>query len=103
MTSALTPARALDDLRELSADVRDGVVLSPKGRRLAGSRVLAGPARELLEASDAVEIEVGTGRGVVFGSRAAHATIVVVTHRSVLPSLMLYDLRVVGDRIEEGP
>jgi hypothetical protein len=100
MKSALTPERALDHLLELSADVRDGVVLSTDGSRLAGSPVLAGPARELLEASDSREIEVGTGRGGVFASRSERAAIVVVTERSALPALMLYDLRVVLGEME---
>jgi hypothetical protein len=102
MTAALTPQRALDHLLGLTTDVRDGVVLAADGRRLAGSAVLAGPARELLAASEAPEIEVGTGRGGVFASRSERGAIVVATHRSALPALMLYDLRVTLERLEGG-
>lgn len=102
-TPSLTPEQALDELLALSADIRDGVVLDSQGRRLAGSRVLAGSARELLEATDAPEIEVATGRGAVFASRGDNAAIVVVTQRSALPALMLYDLRVVLGRTTAAP
>ena len=100
MTGALSPEQALDRLLEMSADVRQGVVVDDRGRRLAGSRALAGPARELLDAIDTPEIEVGTGRGGVFAARSGGAAIVVVTQRSVLPALMLYDLRVVLGEME---
>ena len=95
MTGALSPEQALDRLLEMSADVRQGVILDDRGRRLAGSRALAGPARELLDAADAPEFEVATGRGAVFAVRSDGAAFVVVTQRSTLPALMLYDLRVV--------
>jgi hypothetical protein len=100
MTGALSPEQALDRLLEMSADVRQGVILDGRGRRLAGSRALAGPALELLDAADAPEIEVATGRGGVFAVRSNGAAIVVVTHRSTLPALMLYDLRVVLGEME---
>src|SRR3954469_13817373 len=47
MPPALTPELALDYLRELSADVRAGVVLAGDGTRLAGPDALAEPARRL--------------------------------------------------------
>jgi hypothetical protein len=100
MTAALTPERALDHLLEISVDVRAGVVMDPKGRRVAGRRSLAGPARELLAACEAPEIEVGAGRGSVFASRSDKGAIVVVADRTSLPSLLLYDLRVVLERME---
>jgi hypothetical protein len=102
MTGALSAAQALDHLLDLSSDIRAGVVLDSGGRRLAGGRALAGPARELLGATDAPEVEVSTGRGTVFASRARHAAIVVVAQRSALPALMLYDLRVVLGQMEDG-
>jgi hypothetical protein len=102
MTGALSPEQALDRLLEMSADVRQGVILDGRGRRLAGSRPLAGPASELLDAVDAPEIEVATGRGGVFAVRSNGAAIVVVTHRSTLPALMLYDLRVMLGELEAG-
>jgi hypothetical protein len=90
----MSPEQALDRLRTMSPEVRDGVVLGADGRRLAGSRTLAAPARELLDrAGDAVEVEVGTGRGMVYAARAGRRAIAVVTSRSALSSVMLYDLR----------
>lgn len=100
MTAALTPERALQHLLELSPDIRDGVVMDKEGRRLAGRRSLAGPARELLAACDAPEVEVGAGRGAVFASRSDRGAMVVVADRSTLPALILYDLRVVLERME---
>jgi len=90
----MTPERALDELRTVSPEVRDGVVLGADGRRLAGSPALAAPVRELFEqAGDAAEIEVATGRGTVFAARAGRRTIAVVAARSALASVLLYDLR----------
>lgn len=78
----------------MSPEVRDGVVLGADGRRLAGSRALAGPARELLaRAGDAAEVEVGTRRGTVYAARSGRRAIAVVAARSALSSVMLYDLR----------
>ena len=76
------------------------MVLDPAGRRLAGSRTLAGPAADLLrQAGDATEVEVGTGRGTVFAVRADRAAIAVVAERSSLSSVMRYDLRVTAGQI----
>lgn len=101
MTAKLTPHQALDHLLDASPDVRGGVVLGVDGRRLAGRRSLAGPARELLAATDEPEIEVGVGRGAVFASRSpsGRRTIVVVTDRTALPALMLADLRMTLGRM----
>jgi len=78
----------------MSPEVREGVVLGADGRRLAGARTLAAPARELFaQAGDAVEVEVGTGRGTVYAARSGRRAIVVVASRSALSSVMLYDLR----------
>jgi hypothetical protein len=90
----MSPERALEELRTMSTEVRDGVVLGADGRRLAGSRALAAPARELLaQAGDAAEVEVATGRGTVYAARSGRRTIAVVATRSALSSVMLYDLR----------
>ncbi len=95
----LTPALALDLLRELSADVRAGVVLDPGGALLAGQDELSAPARELLDAAgDAVEIQVATADGTVFAARSDEHAIVLVCGRFPLPSLIRYDLkRALGD------
>jgi hypothetical protein len=93
---ALTPAHALDYLRELSADIRSGVVLSPDGARLAGPEPLAGAARDLVSAAgDAQEIHVATADGNVFAARSDTHAVVVVCGRLALPSLIRYDLRLV--------
>jgi hypothetical protein len=96
----MSPDRVLAHLRETAHEVREAVVLDPAGRRLAGSRTLAGPAGDLLrQASGAAEIEVGTGRGSVFAVRGEHAAIAVVSQRSALSSVMRYDLRMAADQV----
>src|SRR5919197_1822395 len=99
MPPALTPELALDYLRELSADVRAGVVLAADGRRLAGPEALAEPARRLLAAlPDADEAEVATGDGIVFAGRSSGHAVVLVCGRLALGALHRYDVRrVLGD------
>lgn len=92
----LTPALALDYLRELSADIRTGVVLDPEGTLLAGPEHLEEGARELLAgAPGAEEVHVSTADGAVFAARSERHALVVVCGRLALPSLIRYDLRVV--------
>jgi hypothetical protein len=92
----LTPPLALDYLRELSADIRAGVVLDPSGALLAGPEELAGPARDLLAAAgDAREVQVTTGTGAVFAARSDHHAVVVACGRFALTSLIRYDLKLV--------
>jgi hypothetical protein len=96
MPPALTPARALEYLRELSADIRDGAVLDASGRVLAGGDALAAPARELLAAAgEATDVHVTTDDGAVFAARDGHHAIVLACGRLSLPSLARYDLRMV--------
>jgi hypothetical protein len=99
MPPAFTPELALDYLRELSADVRAGVVLAADGRRLAGPDELAEPARRLLAAlPDADEVEVSTGDGIVFAGRSSNHAVVLVCGRLALGALHRYDVkRVLGD------
>ena len=93
---ALTPPLALDYLRELSADIRSGVVLAPDGSLLAGPEALAEPARDLFEAAgDAAELHVSTADGAVYAARSDRHAIAVVCGRFALPSLIRYDLRLV--------
>jgi hypothetical protein len=88
MSTALTPARALEYLRELSVDIRAGVVLSTDGALLAGPEALAAPARELLAAAgDAVDVHVATGDGAVFAARDERHAIALACSRFALPSL----------------
>jgi len=94
MTSALSPPSALERLSEMSAHVREAIVLDARGRRVAGAAALAEPARALLAAApDAAELEVATERGVVYAARSPRHAIAVVSGRGALPALMLYDLR----------
>jgi hypothetical protein len=93
---ALTPPLALDYLRELSADIRAGVVLAPDGALLAGPDALAAPARDLLAAAgDAAEVHVSTADGAVYAARSDHHAVAVICGRFALPSLIRYDLRLV--------
>ena len=92
----LTPQLALDYLRELSADIRAGVVLDGNGALLAGPEAMADAARDLLEAAgDAHELQVTTADGGVYAARTERHAIAVVCGRFALPSLIRYDLRVV--------
>jgi hypothetical protein len=96
MPPALTPALALDYLRELSADIRAGVVLAADGELLAGEEDLASAARELIAAAgDATDLHVTTADGAVFAARDDRHAIVLASGRLALPSLARYDLRVV--------
>ena len=102
---ALSPPLALAYLRELSADIRAGVVLAPDGRLLAGPEALAAPARDVLAAApDARELQVATADGAVFAARSDRHAIVVVCGRFALPSLIRYDLRLaLGDLAGRRP
>ena len=92
----LTPQLALDYLRELSADIRTGVVLDPEGTLLAGPEQLEEAARDLLAGAPAAEeLHVSTADGAVFAARSASHALVVVCGRLALPSLIRYDLRLV--------
>lgn len=102
MTPALTPARALDYLRELSADIRAGVVLEADGRLLAGPDDLAGPARELLAAAgETADVHVTTADGAVFLAGDGRRAIVLACGRLALPSLARHDLRMVLADLDE--
>jgi hypothetical protein len=105
MPPALTPAHALEYLRELSADIRDAAVLDSGGRLLAGGEALADPARDLLEAAGgATDVHFTTEDGAVFAARDDHHAIVLACGRLALPSLARYDLRMVlADLSGEAP
>jgi hypothetical protein len=99
----LTPPRALDYLRELSADIRSGVVMDAKGKLLAGPQELADAARDLVQAAgDAEEIHVSLADGGIFAARSDKHALVVVCGRLALPSLIRYDLRLVLADLEGG-
>jgi predicted regulator of Ras-like GTPase activity (Roadblock/LC7/MglB family) len=97
----MSPESVLDELRTMAPEVRDGVVLGADGRRLAGNRALAGPARKLFaHAADASEVEVQTARGTVYAARGGRRSIAVVAARSALSAVMLYDLRMMLRELE---
>ncbi len=94
MPPALTPALALDYVRELSADVRAALVLDGEGGLLAGPPELAGAARALLEAGgDAAELEVVRADGVVCAVRSPDRAAVAVCGRFAIAGVVRQDLR----------
>jgi hypothetical protein len=96
MTPALTPPLALDYLRELSTDVRQGAVLGADGALLAGPAGLAEPVGALLAAAgDAAEVHVALPEGAVYAVRSPRHAVIVACGPFTLPALALYDLRVV--------
>jgi len=101
---ALTPELALSYLDELSTDIRAAVLLHKAGAAAAhkgagSAQRLAALALELFEraaraAGEPVpQLEVSTGTGAVYGVREGGWTLVVVTGRFALSSVMFYDLR----------
>ena len=92
----LTPELAVDYLRELSADIREAVILTPEGEPVAGAPELTAAARRLLEAApEAAEIEVSVAGGAIHAARGEQHAVVVVCGRYALPALIRYDLKVV--------
>jgi hypothetical protein len=120
MADTLTPGRAAERLRGLSADVRAAVLLDAAGS-LAGAsdddhdhgRELAELARRLFEEVDRAtrdweaeppeQVEVQIPGGAVFASRTPRWTLAAVARRGALSSLLLYDLRAVLGELEGGP
>jgi hypothetical protein len=119
MADTLTPERAAERLRGLSADVRAAVLLDAAGS-LAGAsdddhdhgRQLGELARRLFEEVDRAtrdweaeppeQVEVQVPGGAVFASRTPRWTLAAVTKRGALSSLMLYDLHAVLGELEGG-
>src|SRR4051794_41324763 len=89
MTSALTPADARERLRELAPQVREALVLTRRGRVLAGPRELAPAAKELLRATGAPAIEAVTGGGTVFAARSQRHAAIVIVRRGALAGPVL--------------
>ena len=99
----MTPALALEYLRELSADIRAGAVLDAAGELLAGPDEIGDPARDLIAAAgDARELHVTTPAGAVFGVRDDRHALVVACGHQALASLLFYDLRVVLAELRDG-
>lgn len=108
MPAALTPELALSYVRELSADVRDGVVLDSSGTRVAGSAGLVAQAHALLGppetspelgGSDSLKTAVADDRRL-FGMRSAKHSIVVLTGRHAMPAVVRLDLAAVLSRLD---
>jgi hypothetical protein len=104
MPPALTPALALDYVRELSADVRAAIVLDEAGALLAGPPALADPARSLLAAgAGAEELEAASGGGVVCAVRSPGHAAVAVCGRFAIAGVVRQDLRAALAAIEGRP
>jgi hypothetical protein len=104
MPPALTPALALEYVRELSADVRAAVVLDAGGALLAGPENLAAPARALLDAAgDATELEDGSPDGVVCAVRTGTHAAVAVCGRFAIGGVVRQDLRAALAALEGRP
>jgi hypothetical protein len=94
LRQALTPALALDYVRELSADVRAAIVLDAAGAPLAGPRELAGPALALLAAGgNAPELEAVSEHGVVCAVRSPAHAAVAICGRFAIAGVVRHDLR----------
>jgi hypothetical protein len=100
MTSTLTPPDARTRLRELGAPVREALVLTRRGRVLAGPRALAPAAKELLRATAAPAVEVATDRGAVFAARSRRHAVIVLTRRVAVAAPTLFGMRRVLDALE---
>jgi len=109
-------ARALDDLREMTPDLRGGAILAAGGEVLACSGdegEWGSAAAELLDAAERAgptpveQVHVAAEEGEVFAVRAEGLTAIAVTERFVLASLMAFDMRAAlrglgaGGKVEE--
>jgi predicted regulator of Ras-like GTPase activity (Roadblock/LC7/MglB family) len=108
MLSPVDAQQALADLTEISSQIQVAVVFDEKGK-VAGSTLgdaarteeLAGAARELLAAAEAVktgdspltQLEVATGEGSVFLVREGKACIAATTGSNPTVGLVFYDLK----------
>jgi hypothetical protein len=103
---ALTPELALSYLDELSTDIRGAVLLDAQGKLAAHSpehvedEQLRTLTLELFQRADGAspegpvpQLEVDTPGGSVYAVRDAGWTLLVVTGRFAMPSVMFYDLR----------
>jgi predicted regulator of Ras-like GTPase activity (Roadblock/LC7/MglB family) len=108
--------QALDELVELSSQVRDAVVLDSEGALLASttddpaaSERLAGIGLELVEAArelhaggdDVTRVEVDLEEGALFVVRSGGRAVVATTGPEPTAGLVVYDLRTCLDRIDE--
>lgn len=96
MEPTLTPVLALRYLRELSTDVRAGVVLDASGAHLAGAPGMADAARRLAEAcTGARAAEVRTADGSAFVTVSAAHSLVILAGPLALTGLVFHDMAAV--------
>jgi hypothetical protein len=108
----LTPDLALEQLTEMSADIRAAVLLDSRGRLAASggeasdfeqmgklTAQLLEQAREAAD-EDAKQLEVAVPGGTVYALTEGKWTVAVIASRSALSSLMFYDLRSVLSLLE---
>lgn len=102
--------RAVEYLEEVSNELRGCAIFSHDGEVLAASgdpEAWGEPGRELIAAADAAEGEpvshahVATGDGEAFCVRESGYVAVAVTDRFTLASLMIFDIRIVLQRLAE--
>lgn len=98
--STLTPEAAPGFVEGLSSDIvacvlvdADGRVSAPDGADMESAEELGRLGAELLERAGAPQIEVSTGTGIVYALRGGGRTLVVVTSRFALSSLVFFDMR----------
>lgn len=98
--ASLAPEAVPDHFESLSSDIVACVLLDADGRPVATDDAhedsgdeLAELGRELLERAGSAQVEVSTGSGVVFALRQGDWTLVVVTGRFALSSLIFFDMR----------
>lgn len=97
MKPTLTPQLALVYLRELSTDVRGGLVLDEESRPVAGDPRLEPGARALLEAvRGRAWTELRAPSGWVFVASFPGGALVLVTGPHALPGLVRHDMTAVG-------
>jgi len=109
--SADSAARALAYLTEMSPDLRGGAILESGGAVLAAS---GKPERwredvaTLLEVADRAgeepveQVHIATEQGEVFAVRHAGLTVLAVTDRFALASLLFFDMRSVLRDLAQG-
>lgn len=102
----MDPQFAVNYLKEISSEVRVALLLGPDGEPEAATvdavpKRVPGLIKRLYEQAHAAartrseapnQVEVATPDGEVFCSRAGGRTLVAVTGRFALPSLMFYDM-----------
>ena len=106
---------ALRYLLELSSDIRIALLLGADGKLVAaaphaGPDRVAALAGELSSEAgamfgaggDPVEIDAVCEGGIVFLIRSADGAMVCLTHRSVLPALIFYDMHAILNDLERA-